>query len=80
MVDLAWFIDRKYKMRHTLTLLSNHCKFQRVPHATISITNQQRVAKRKKIERWKKIESHREKWQKKSNRKEENKSFRESVN
>ena len=37
MFDLAWSIHRKYrpnKMRHTLTPLSNHCKFQGVPHAT----------------------------------------------
>ena len=34
MFDLAWFIHWKYKpnkMRHTLTPLSNHCKFQEVP-------------------------------------------------
>ena len=39
MFDLAWSIHRKYrlnKMRHTLTPLSNHCKFQGVPHASVS--------------------------------------------
>ena len=40
MFDLAWSIHRKYrpnKMRHTLTPLSNHCKFQTVPYAAIVI-------------------------------------------
>ena len=39
MFDLAWSIHREYrpnKMRHTLTTLSYHCKFQGVPHATHS--------------------------------------------
>ena len=39
MFDLAWSIHRKYrpnKMRHALTPLSDHCKFQRVPHASKS--------------------------------------------
>ena len=41
MFDLAWSIHRKCRpniMRHTLTPLSNHCKFQGVPHATVRIS------------------------------------------
>ena len=39
MFDLAWSNHKKYglnKMRHTLAPLSNHCKYQRVPHATLT--------------------------------------------